>query len=116
MKAHVSLGNYNTIDVEADTVDDLNKALAEVGALAPAIVDAVNVIASAGAAQKAKANIDRPAGAASAEPGPAKKCKCGLPMNDVRGQTYKSGAKQGQPYPNDHYPTCKTKETGCKPE
>jgi hypothetical protein len=116
VKAHVSLGNYHTIDVEAETVDELNKALAEVGALAPVLVDGINVVASAGKATAAKANIDRPAGAASAEPGPAKKCKCGSPMNDVRGKTYKSGAKAGQPYPNDWYPTCKTAETGCKPE
>lgn len=116
VSAHISLGNYNSIDVVADSVDDLQKLLAEVGALAPAFVEAVNVVSSAGSAAKAKANIERPAGKPSEEPGPARKCKCGAPMNDVRGQTYKSGEKKGQPYPNDFYPTCKTKETGCKPE
>lgn len=113
--ARVSLGNYQHVDVTADDAESLLKALSEVSALAPPLVEAVNVIAAASKATAVKANIEKPASRSSAEPG-SKNCACGIPMNDVRGDHYKSGEKKGQPYPYDFYPTCKTKETGCKPE
>ena len=114
LTAHVSLGNYNSIDVEADSLEDLRKQLAEVASLAPELVDTVNVIGSAGKAAGAKANIDRPASAASTEPGGGNgpRCSCGTPYKDCQGMKTKAGAD----YKYRYYPACDSKVTGCKPQ
>lgn len=40
-------------------------------------------------------------------------CEHGKPYNDVRGKTYQSGAKQGQPYAYELYASCGNRD--CKP-
>jgi hypothetical protein len=108
------LGNYHNVDVEADSLEELRKQLAEVASMAPELVDTINVIASAGKAAGAKANIDRPASAASPEPGGGSvpRCKCGTAYKDCEGMTTKAGAA----YKYRYYPACESKDTGCKPQ
>ena len=106
--AEISLGNYNKIHVCADTTDALLQKLADIAALSPAVVEQVNQIASA--AKAVAPSIEKPAGAATKEPGssPAPKCDCGIPYNDCEGKV----TKAGNPYKFRYYTACKNE---CKP-
>lgn len=109
MQATVSLGNFNTLTVSGDTAEDLVRGLAELGALAPTAVENINIIAAAGKALAAKANVS-PAGQPTVEPGTgAPKCDCGIPMNDCEGKKTKGGA----PYKFRYYTACDKK---CAPK
>ena len=109
--AEVNLGNFNKIHLKSASTEELLQSLADVAAVAPAIVEQVNVISSAGkAANAAVASIERPASKATAEPGssPAPKCDCGVTMNDCLGKKTKAGAL----YKMRYYPACKNDD--CK--
>lgn len=87
-----------------------NLILVEQAARATAAFNKTTDIPAATAAPEVPSNKSEP----PPWDGDVQKCACGIPMNDVRGQVYKSGAKAGQPYPADFYAgkDCKNK---CKP-
>src|SRR5262249_19538017 len=100
------------------TAEELEKNAAELATVTPALIHTVNSIMSAGQAVKAKANISKPAGQATRQPGTKQQddgpvCDCGEPYNDVRDKTYQKGPKKGQSYPYSYYPSCKNRD--CKP-
>jgi hypothetical protein len=105
--------------------DDVDEVMVHLTALSSKSTDVFDLFSSVEQAARAssvlKAPVEKPTPEVAtnkSEPPPwngdVQKCACGIPMNDVRGLVYKSGAKEGQPYPNDFYAAkdCKNK---CKP-
>ena len=125
VQANATIGGV-LFNVNGDNVDELMEQLTNLATVANPIFDnfsALEQAARASSVLKAPAatttpdKTDGPATKVSDPPpwdGDVQKCACGIPMNDVRGLVYKSGAKEGQPYPNDFYAgkDCKAK---CKP-
>ena len=106
-------------ELETETADDLQTQAAELASSAPKTIESLAAVVQAGLAVEAfkkdtsgtvppKPPVNR-----GTQPGKSDvpNCKCGIPMTDVRGKTYKTGAKQGQPYDYSFYRSndCKAK-------
>lgn len=121
------VGDGGQVVVRSDSIDDLMSGVAELAENSSKLQDAVTAIGNAMGISGAGSNKpDAPVtttqrrntgrsvkpGERAAASGDIPNCACGIPMNDVRGKTYRGGPKAGQPYPASFYASrdCKA---GC---